>query len=42
MTYLAGLRALSYHTRNTSTEDLVDRNVGGGATFTVRFALGGD
>lgn len=38
--YLLGLRGLSYHTRNTTNGELVDRNVGGGATFEVRFLLG--
>jgi hypothetical protein len=38
--YLIGGRGLSYHTRNTSLGQLVDRNVGGGATFEVRFLLG--
>ena len=38
--YLIGGRGLSYHTRNTSLGELVDRNVGGGATFEVRFLLG--
>jgi len=38
--YLVGGRGLSYHTRNASTGALVDRNVGGGATFEVRFLLG--
>jgi len=40
VTYRAGLRGLSYHTRNTGNVELVDRNVGAGATFDVRFALG--
>jgi hypothetical protein len=39
-TYLLGARGLSYHTRNVNTGELVDRNVGGGLTFEVRFALG--
>lgn len=38
--YLVGLRGLSYHTRDTNTGALVDRNVGGGATFEVRFHFG--
>jgi len=39
--YLIGLRGLSYHTRNNSTPgQLVDSNVGGGATFEVRFLFG--
>lgn len=38
--YLLGARGLSYHTRNTVLGNLVDRNVGGGATFEVRFLLG--
>jgi hypothetical protein len=37
--YLIGGRGLDYHTRNTDTGELVDRNVGGGATFEVRFLL---
>jgi hypothetical protein len=37
--YLLGGRGLSYHTRNTDNGELVDRNVGGGATFEVRFLL---
>jgi hypothetical protein len=40
VSYLVGGRGLSYHTRNVNTGALVDRNVGGGATFEVRFALG--
>ncbi len=40
LTYRAGLRGLSYHTRDTQTGELVDRNVGGGVTFDVRLALG--
>lgn len=39
VTYLAGARGLSYHTRDLNTDALVDRNVGGGVTFEVRFAL---
>jgi hypothetical protein len=39
-TYLLGVRGLSYHTRNVNTGELVDRNVGAGGTFEVRFALG--
>ncbi len=39
VTYLIGARGLSYHTRNLNTQALVDRNVGGGVTFEVRFAL---
>jgi hypothetical protein len=38
--FLIGARALSYHTRNTMLGELVDRNVGGGATFEVRFLTG--
>jgi hypothetical protein len=38
--YLVGARALSYHTRNTMLGELVDRNVGGGATFEIRFLTG--
>jgi hypothetical protein len=37
--YLVGGRGLSYHTRNTDNGELVDRNVGAGATFEVRFML---
>jgi hypothetical protein len=40
VTYLVGVRGLSYHTRNVSTGALVDRNVGGGVTFEARFHLG--
>lgn len=40
VTYRAGVRGLSYHTRDTHTGELVDRNVGAGASFDVRFALG--
>jgi hypothetical protein len=38
--YLIGGRGLSYHTRNVSLGELVDRNVGGGVTFEVRFLTG--
>jgi hypothetical protein len=38
--YLVGLRGLSYHTRNTNDGSLVDRNVGGGVTFEVRYLIG--
>jgi len=38
--YRVGARALSYHTRNTSMGELVDRNVGGGVTFDVRYVFG--
>jgi len=38
--YLAGFRGLSYHTRNTTLGELVDRNVGAGVTFEVRFLFG--
>lgn len=38
--YRAGVRGLSYHTRDTRTGELVDRNVGAGLTFDARFALG--
>jgi hypothetical protein len=38
--YLAGYRGISYHTRNLNNGELVDRNVGGAATFEVRFELG--
>jgi len=37
--YLLGGRGLSYHTRNINNGQLVDRNVGGGVTFEVRFLL---
>ena len=40
ITYRAGVRGLSYHTRNTSNGELVDRNVGAGVTFDARVALG--
>ncbi len=40
VTYRAGVRGLTYHTRNTSNGELVDRNVGAGVTFDARFALG--
>ena len=40
VTYRAGMRGLSYHTRNTRNGELVDRNVGAGVTFDARFALG--
>lgn len=39
--YRAGVRALSYHTRDTRMGELVDRNVGAGVTFDVRFVFGG-
>lgn len=38
--YLAGYRGLSYHTRNLNNGELVDRNVGGAATFEVRLEFG--
>jgi hypothetical protein len=38
--YLFGFRGLSYHTRNTMSGELVDRNVGGGVTAEARFLLG--
>ncbi len=38
--YLVGFRGLSYHTRNTITDELVDRNTGGGVTFEARFLFG--
>lgn len=39
--YLVGLRGLSYHTRNNDAPgQLVDRNVGGGVTFEVRYLFG--
>jgi len=37
---LLGARGLSYHTRNVTSGELVDRNVGGVATFEVRWLLG--
>ena len=40
VSYVLGVRGLSYHTRNLLNGELVDRNVGGGATFEVRFHLG--
>jgi len=40
VTYRAGVRGLSYHTRNTRNGELVDRNVGAGLTFDVRYVLG--
>ena len=40
VTYLAGVRGLSYHTKNANTGALVDRNVGGGVTFEARFHFG--
>ena len=40
LTYRAGIRGLSYHTRNTSNGELVDRNVGAGVSFDVRLRLG--
>jgi hypothetical protein len=40
VTYVIGVRGLSYHTRNASTGTLVDRNVGGGVTFEARFHVG--
>ncbi len=38
-TYLVGVRGISYHTRNLDNGELVDRNVGGGVTFEVRFPV---
>jgi hypothetical protein len=38
--YRFGVRGLSYHTRNTDNGELVDRNVGGGVTFDVRYRFG--
>jgi hypothetical protein len=37
--YILGVRGLSYHTRNGLSGSLVDRNVGGGVTFEVRFPV---
>lgn len=41
ITYRIGLAGLSYHTRDTTTGELVDRNVGGGPMFEMRYRLGG-
>ena len=38
--YRAGIRGLSYHTRNTNIGSLVDKNVGLGLTFDARLRLG--
>jgi hypothetical protein len=38
--FLAGIRGLVYHTRNTLTGALVDRNTGAGVTFEAHFHLG--
>lgn len=40
ISYLLGLSALNYHTRNTSTGELVDKNVGGALTFEFRYRFG--
>jgi hypothetical protein len=37
--YVVGVRGLSYHTRNGISGLLVDRNVGAGLTFEVRFPV---
>lgn len=37
--YLVGARGLTYHTRNTNTGQLLDRNVGAAATFEMRYTL---
>jgi hypothetical protein len=38
--YLVGGRGISYHTKNINDGSLVDRNVGGGLTFEVRYDAG--
>lgn len=38
--YLVGIRGLSYHTRDATTGALIDRNVGGAATFEFRYHFG--
>lgn len=38
--YRAGIRGLSYHTRNTDIGSLVDKNIGLGLTFDARLRLG--
>lgn len=38
--YRAGVRGLSYHTRNVRNGELVDRNVGAGVTFDARYVFG--
>jgi hypothetical protein len=38
-TYILGLRAINYKTRNINTSELVDSNVGGGLTFEARFPI---
>jgi hypothetical protein len=40
VTYRVGFAGLSYHTRDTTTGELVDRNVGGGPMFEVRYHVG--
>lgn len=37
ITYLVGIRGLSYHTKNPQSGALVDRNTGAGITFEARF-----
>jgi hypothetical protein len=39
-TFLLGFAGLNYHTRNTNTGGLVDRNVGGALTFEYRYRFG--
>ena len=39
--YRAGFRALSYHTMDTNLGSLLDRNVGAGLTFDIRYRFGG-
>ena len=38
-TYILGLRAINYKTRNINTGELVDSNVGGGLTVEARFPI---
>jgi hypothetical protein len=38
--YLVGGRGVSYHTKNINNGALVDRNVGGGLTFELRYRAG--
>lgn len=40
VTYRLGFAGLCYHTRDTTTGELVDRNVGGGPMFEVRYRVG--
>jgi hypothetical protein len=39
-TYLAGIAGLSYHTRDLNNGSLVDRNVGAGPMFEMRYRIG--